>query len=62
MQKAKQALLFVNKKKQKNFGSLKHLTPVVALPKGIRSFLLLFFKKEVLSYTSKQPFMAVRGQ
>jgi hypothetical protein len=39
----------VNKKKQKNFDYLKHVTRTVANPAGIKSFLLLFFKKEVLS-------------
>jgi hypothetical protein len=53
-QKVKQDLLFVNKKKQKNFDSLKHLALTVANPAGIRSF-LFFFKKEVLSSISKQP-------
>jgi hypothetical protein len=47
--KAKEDLLFVNKKKQKNFDSLKHLALTVANPAGIRSFLLLFFKKEALT-------------
>jgi hypothetical protein len=50
-QTAKQTLLFVNKKKQKNF-----VLPAVAnagpTPTGIKSFLLLFFKKEVLSSLS----------
>jgi hypothetical protein len=45
----KKALLFVNKKKQKNFDSLKHLALPVTNPAGIRRFLLLFFKKEALS-------------
>jgi hypothetical protein len=44
----------VNKKKQKNFDSLKHLALIVANPAGIKSFLLLFFKKEALSCVSKQ--------
>jgi len=51
----KQDLLCVNKKKQKNFDSLKHLALTVANPAGIRSFLLLFFKKQVLSSITKQP-------
>jgi hypothetical protein len=42
---SKEALLFVNKKKQKNFMSLHHAaaTPVAQIN---RSFLVLFFKKE----------------
>jgi hypothetical protein len=42
-------LLFVNKKKQKNFdllGAVAAASPKPAIPK---SFLLLFFKKEVLA-------------
>jgi hypothetical protein len=45
----------VNKKKQKNFDLLKPLALTVTNPAGIKSFLLLFFKKEVLSSASKQP-------
>jgi hypothetical protein len=52
--KAKQDLLFVNKKKQKNFDYLKHLTLTMANPAGTRRFLLLFFKKEALSCGSRQ--------
>jgi hypothetical protein len=44
----------VNKKKQKNFESLKHLALILANPAEIRSFLLLFFKKEALSCVSKK--------
>jgi hypothetical protein len=46
--KKKQALLFVNKKKQKNFVLRAVATPETN-PTVIRSFLLLFFKKEALS-------------
>jgi hypothetical protein len=46
--KAKQDLLFVNKKKQKNFDSLKHLALTVANPAGIRSFCFFFSKKKRL--------------
>jgi hypothetical protein len=38
----------VNKKKQKNFYSLKQVARTVTNPAGIKSFLFLFFKKEVL--------------
>jgi hypothetical protein len=44
----------VNKKKQKNFYSLEHLALTEVNPTEIRSFLLLFFKKEALSCVSKQ--------
>jgi hypothetical protein len=45
-----QALLFVNKKKQKNFvpRAVATASPTPAVSK---SFLFLFFKKEALSYT-----------
>jgi hypothetical protein len=43
----------VNKKKQKKFDDLKRLAPIVTNPTAIRSFLFLFFKKEVLTYVSK---------
>ncbi len=39
----------MNKKKQKNFDSLTHFALTVANPAEIKSFLLLFFKKEVLA-------------
>jgi hypothetical protein len=39
----------VNKKKQKNFDSLTHFALTVANPAEIKSFLLLFFKKEAFS-------------
>jgi hypothetical protein len=42
----------VNKKKQKNFDLLKHFALTVVNPAGIKSFLLLFFKKEALSFIS----------
>jgi hypothetical protein len=42
----------VNKKKQKNFDDLKHLALIVVNPSENRRFLLLFFKKEVLSAVS----------
>jgi hypothetical protein len=38
----------VNKKKQKNFDSLEHLALIVTNPTGIKSFLVLFFKKKPL--------------
>jgi hypothetical protein len=47
-----QALLFVNKKKQKNFDLLRAVATPTPMPPRIKSFLLLFFKKEVLSYPS----------
>ncbi len=47
----------MNKKKQKNFDLLRALAPIVAKPAGIKSFLLLFFKKEALS--SAQNFLLV---
>jgi hypothetical protein len=58
-QKAKQALLFVNKKKKKNFDSLKHLALTMINPAGIKSFLHLYFKKEALSCVSKHPVTAL---
>jgi hypothetical protein len=53
--KLRKPFFFVNKKKQKNFDLLKPLALTVTNPAGIKSFLLLFFKKEVLSSASKQP-------
>jgi hypothetical protein len=50
---AKQALLFLKKKQQKNFDLLKPLTRTKTNPAEIKSFLLLFFKKEALSSISK---------
>jgi hypothetical protein len=35
----------VNKKKQKNFDPLKHLTPIVAKPAGKQKFFASFFQK-----------------
>jgi hypothetical protein len=35
----------VNKKKQKNFDSLKHLTPIAAKPAGKQKFFASFFQK-----------------
>jgi hypothetical protein len=45
-QKAKEALLFVNKKKQKNFDYLKPRPRSSPNPQENRSFLLLFSKKK----------------
>jgi hypothetical protein len=45
----KKALLFVNKKKQKNFDLLGALAPPLPQPALSKSFLLLFFKKEALA-------------
>jgi hypothetical protein len=47
--KRKQALLFVNKKKQKNFVNLGRRR-FQQVAKRTKSFLLLFFKKEVLAF------------
>jgi hypothetical protein len=47
--KAKQGLLFVNKKKQKNFAFLKHLAMTVPNPTGIKSFLCAVFQKALLA-------------
>ncbi len=49
---AKQALLFLKKKKQKNFDSLRAVATPTPHPTINKSFLLLFFKKEALSYVS----------
>jgi hypothetical protein len=45
----KEALLFLKKKKQKNFWSLRVVAPASPPPPVSKSFLLLFFKKEVLA-------------
>jgi hypothetical protein len=53
-QKGKQALLFLQKKTQKNFDFLKLVTPAVAAPAVNKSFFASFFaKKEALSFLSK---------
>jgi hypothetical protein len=44
-----QALLFLQKKKQKNSFSLGVVLPPVKNPPGNKSFLVLFFKKERLA-------------
>jgi hypothetical protein len=44
-----QALLFLQKKKQKNSYSLRVVAMAVSQPAFSKSFLLLFFKKEVLA-------------
>jgi hypothetical protein len=49
MRKAKKALLFVNKKKQKNFAPGGVGTALVKSRRR-KSFLLLFFKKEALAF------------
>jgi hypothetical protein len=46
--KAKQALLFLKKKKQKDFGSLKHLALTVTNPAGAQVFCFFFSKKKRL--------------
>jgi hypothetical protein len=50
---SKEALLFVNKKKQKNFFNTGMVPFTTARPKGTvqmgKSFLVLFFKKEHLA-------------
>jgi len=48
----KKALLFLQKKKQKNSYLLRVLAPALQTPAESKSFLLLFFKKEALSSTS----------
>jgi hypothetical protein len=47
--KREQALLFVNKKKQKNFALLGALATALPQPPLSRSFLVLFLKKEPLA-------------
>jgi hypothetical protein len=49
MKKAKQALLFLQKKKQKNSYDLRAMAPPSPTPTVNKSFLLLFFKKEALA-------------
>jgi hypothetical protein len=49
---ARQALLFLKKKKQKNVYLLGVVTPAVPNPATSKSFLLLFFKKEALALPS----------
>jgi hypothetical protein len=51
----KQALLFLQKKKQKNSYDLWALAPSGPGPTIIRRFLLLFFKKEALPSLSREP-------
>jgi hypothetical protein len=43
-------LLFLKKKKQKNFRLLRAFVPTVPTPAGSKSFLVLFFKKEPLAF------------
>jgi hypothetical protein len=45
----KQALLFLQKKKQKNSYFRRALTPHASTPPANKSFLLLFSKKEALA-------------
>jgi hypothetical protein len=45
----KQSVFFFEKKNQKTFANWSVLYPERSQPKAIKSFLLLFFKKEVLS-------------
>jgi hypothetical protein len=47
----KKALLFLQKKKQKNSYLLEVVAPPVNKTPISKSFLLLFFKKEVLAYS-----------
>jgi hypothetical protein len=61
MEDSKQAVLFVNKKKaprrgQDNFDLRGVLAPRLPQPPFNRRFLLLFFKKEVLSSAFKRTF------
>jgi hypothetical protein len=44
----------VNKKKQKNFDLREAVATPLPNPTGIKSFLLLFFKKEVLSLLERR--------
>jgi hypothetical protein len=50
LERSKQALLFLKKKKQKNFYLLWALARKVPTPPVSKSFLLLFFKKEALPF------------
>jgi hypothetical protein len=50
----------VNKKKQKNFDLPGALAPLLPRPPISKSFLLLFFKKEVLSSTVAIPGRSAR--
>jgi len=58
----KKALLFVNKKKQKNF--ICFLTGAVPTPREAeqKSFLVLFFKKELLLLSLKRWIASLRSQ
>jgi hypothetical protein len=49
MKIAKQALLFLQKKKQKNSYDLRAVAPAESNPAVNKSFLVLFFKKELLA-------------
>jgi len=49
LRRAKQALLFLQKKKQKNSYLLGAVAPAGQAPALSKSFLLLFFKKEALA-------------
>jgi hypothetical protein len=51
----KEELLFVNKKKQKNFMNFRPCQFCKLRPKTSQSFLLLFFKKEVLPFSTPPP-------
>jgi hypothetical protein len=51
----KQALLYLQKKQQKNSYLLGVVAPAVQTPPISKSFLLLFFKKEALSSTCGRP-------
>jgi hypothetical protein len=46
----KQALLFLKKKQQKNFWSLRALATALPTPAVNKNFLVLFFKKEPLPF------------
>jgi hypothetical protein len=52
VREGKQELLFLKKKKQKNFCSLGDLAPLLPRPAISKSFLVLFFKKERLAFSS----------
>jgi hypothetical protein len=47
--RGKKELLFLQKKKQKNSCYLRAVAPALPRPARIKSFLVLFFKKELLS-------------
>jgi alpha-beta hydrolase superfamily lysophospholipase len=59
VQGRKQELLFVNKKKQKNFDLRGAVASALPKPQRGKSFLLLFFKKEALAFTSLSSLLAL---